>query len=82
MCKARDQLVVGGFDYFPKSTEPPTYRSALVKSTIDFVFHRNVTFHEPEISSVFIAQHRPVSANIELPSHAVSLSTSLDVAYG
>jgi hypothetical protein len=46
------------------------------------VFYRNVAFRDPEVSSIYIAQHRPVTATIELPAHAISQPSSLDTAYG
>jgi hypothetical protein len=82
MCKAAEQLLSSGFKHYPVSCEPPTYRSALSKSTIDFVFHRNVSFQEPEVSKVYIAQHRPISASVELPAHAISPPTELEAALG
>jgi endonuclease/exonuclease/phosphatase (EEP) superfamily protein YafD len=53
-----------------------------VSSTIDFVYHRNVTVAKEEVAMVFIALHRPLSAEFTVPLHDPSLEKQLDVAYG
>ncbi len=49
-----------GFGIFPDSADRVSYRSGMTSSTIDFVFHRNVTVQTQDIARVFIAQHKPI----------------------
>jgi endonuclease/exonuclease/phosphatase (EEP) superfamily protein YafD len=82
MVKTHAEFMAGGFAFFPMTEDPPTYRSALVSSSIDFVYHRNVTLNEPEVARVFIALHRPVAATFAIPSRATAPEKQLEPAYG
>jgi hypothetical protein len=71
-----------GFSFFPTESDPPTYRSATVSSTIDFTYHRNLVIEDPEVAKIYIAQHRPLSAKVCLQSHDSSQKVDMDVAFG
>ncbi len=75
-------LTRSGFSFFPSESEPPTYRSATVSSTIDFTYYRNLDTEDSEVAKIFIAQHRPLSARFKLRSHVSAQEAEMDVAYG
>ncbi len=82
MVRTHEEFRLAGFNYFPTTQDSPTYRNALVSSTIDFLYHRNVELSEAEVSRVFIALHKPLSATFTLPSHAASAEAKMEPAYG
>jgi hypothetical protein len=46
------------------------------------MYHRNATVSKEEVAMVFIALHRPISAEFAMPLHVPSHEKQLDVAYG
>jgi endonuclease/exonuclease/phosphatase (EEP) superfamily protein YafD len=82
MSKAHADLTHLGFQSFPTESMPPTYRSASVTSTIDFVFHRNLNVGEKEVARIFIAQHRPVATQVSLTADSSPPGPALETAYG
>jgi endonuclease/exonuclease/phosphatase (EEP) superfamily protein YafD len=82
MAKTHEEFSSAGFKFFPTTQDSPTYRNALVSSTIDFLYYRQVEVTEAEVSRVFIALHKPLSALFKLPSQTSSSETKLEPAYG
>ncbi len=82
MGKVQAELHAAGFRSFPVTQDPPTYRSALVSSTIDFMFHRQVTIAKEEVGMVFIALHKPIVAEFTIPHHTPADEKQLDTAQG
>jgi endonuclease/exonuclease/phosphatase (EEP) superfamily protein YafD len=82
MVKAHTDLIAAGFQSFPVTQDPPTYQSALVSSTIDFVFHRKVEIVKEEVAMVFIALHKPIAVEFSISQHVPVEEKQLDVAQG